>query len=98
MQGEAERACCRPSSPPELTPIDADSIDSAILRPLVFCSRQGSYRWKEGTVVTRLRGWLGQSESDDSCDTVLRLHQNTSSARCGSNGRPPLPVRAVTPR
>src|SRR5262245_29423484 len=41
---------------------------------------------------------LGESESGNSCDTVLRLHQNTSSARCGSNGRPPLPVRALTPR
>src|SRR5262249_36709403 len=41
---------------------------------------------------------LRKSESADSCDTVLRLHQKTSSARCGSNGRPPLPVRALTPR
>src|SRR5581483_6230605 len=41
---------------------------------------------------------LGESESGDRGDTVLRLHQNTSSARCGSNGRPRLPVRAVTPR
>src|SRR5262245_12513115 len=41
---------------------------------------------------------LGESESSDRGDTVLRLHQNTSSARCGSNGRPRLPVRAVTPR
>src|SRR6516225_9446656 len=41
---------------------------------------------------------LRESESDDSCDTLLRIHQNTSSARCGSNGRPPLPVRALTPR
>src|SRR5262245_44641884 len=41
---------------------------------------------------------LRESESDDSCDIVLRLHQNTSSARCGPNGRPPRPVRALTPR
>src|SRR5262249_56752262 len=36
---------------------------------------------------------FSESEFDDGRDTVLRLHQNTSSARCGSNGRPPLPVR-----
>src|SRR5262245_10556669 len=36
---------------------------------------------------------LRESESADSRGTVLQLHQNTSSARCGSNGRPPLPVR-----
>src|SRR5262245_225927 len=41
---------------------------------------------------------FSESEFDDGRDTVLRLHQNTSSARCGSNGRPRLPVRAVTPR
>src|SRR6516225_10084368 len=36
---------------------------------------------------------FSESECGDGRDTVLRLHQNTSSARCGSNGRPPLPVR-----
>src|SRR5437867_342161 len=41
---------------------------------------------------------LSESKCDDGRDTVLRLHQNISSATCGSNGRPCLPVRAVHPR
>jgi len=41
---------------------------------------------------------LCESEFDDGRDTVLRLHQSISSATCGSNGRPRLPVRAVHPR
>jgi hypothetical protein len=41
---------------------------------------------------------VSESEFDDGRDTVLRLHQSISSATCGSNGRPCLPVRAVHPR
>src|SRR5258705_13345039 len=38
---------------------------------------------------------LSESEFNNRRDTVMRLHQNISSATCGSNGRPFLPVRAV---